>query len=157
MLQSKLAATMGNYPFEKCLEYLQSKGVVEQYDPDRTGRSHRETLLSQMGMIRRQGSPEGRRLLRRAIRRFLNGDDGGRRREMPVSDISRFTSVLKEHGDHLGKQPKYTEERASIEPTEYRVRVTLGDVTGEGRARSKKQAKHLASQEACRRLNLTNN
>jgi dsRNA-specific ribonuclease len=65
--------------------------------------------------------------------------------------------ILKEHGDHTGAKPKYTSETLSLEPPFYKVLVNLNGVTGEGRATTKKQAKHQASKDACQRLNFMDN
>lgn len=143
------------------MAYLHSKGVIEQHDLDKIGGDHREALLSRIGMTSREGSSDGRRLLGHAIRKFMNGDNGGGQRERPASafpDISRYTTLLKEYADHNKVVLEYTPETVSVEPPSYKSRVTLkgvaGDVTGEGTGRTKKEARHLASKRLYQRLGL---
>lgn len=138
--------------------YLHSKGVVEQHDLDRVGGGHCEALLYRIGMTSREGSTDRKRLLRRAIRKYMKGDNVGRQRHTPASgfpDIARYTSELKEYGDHNDVAPQYTPEILSTEPPLYRCRVALKGVTGEGMSRTKREARHLASKDLYQRLGLT--
>jgi dsRNA-specific ribonuclease len=65
--------------------------------------------------------------------------------------------ILKEYGDDIGEQPEYTSDMISLEPPVFKERVTLQGVTEEGTGRTRKEAKHRASQKACQRMRLPEN
>lgn len=119
--------------------------------------NHREILLSHIGVIVRQGSSDEKRLLRYAVRKFSHGRNVDGQKEDVQLDLSRFTTVLKEYGDHIGELPKYTSRPLSQEPPLFKYTVTLKGVKGEGTGRTMKKAKHQASKDACERLGLGGN
>jgi hypothetical protein len=105
-------------------------------------------------MIVRQGSAKEKRLVLHAVRKFKAGKAVESQRGDAPSDISRFTTLLKEYGDHIGEVPKYTSELLSQEPLLFKQCVRLRGVKGEGTGRTMKTARHYASKEACQRLGL---
>lgn len=145
---------MGDFRFAQCLEFLRSKNVADWKDLGTANPDHREILLSRIGMIVRQGSSNERRLVRHAVRMFSLGHKLEGQREDIQVDLSRFTSLLKEYGDHNGESPKYTHQTVSVEPPLFKYSVSLKGVRGEGTGRTMKMAKHQASKDACQRLDL---
>jgi dsRNA-specific ribonuclease len=105
-------------------------------------------------MIVRQGSSNERRLVRHAVRKFSLGHKLEGQREDVQVDVARFTTLLKEYGDHNDEPPKYTHQTVSVEPPLFKYSVTLKGVRGEGKGRTMKMAKHQASKDACQRLGL---
>ena len=75
---------------------------------------------------------------------------------VPLIDlpVSRFTSLLWEYAASLGAIPSYTPKTLSSFPPLYRVTVRLLDKTAHGEDKRKRTAKHLASQELCRALDI---
>jgi hypothetical protein len=74
-------------------------------------------------------------------------EDGG--------DISRYTGVLKEHGDRVGVIPVYGSETISSVPPLFRASVAFQQINVDADGRTKRLAKHRASKEACTRLGLS--
>ncbi len=70
-----------------------------------------------------------------------------RNTDATVSDW-HYTSKLKEKGDVESVTPVYEETRKREYPPLWSVTVTYDDVTATGEAKSKKEAKHLASKKA---------
>jgi hypothetical protein len=83
----------------------------------------------------------------------------------PVSPIPRiiagdrqlayYSMALKEHGDTIGREPRYDIEPSPVHPSQFRARVSVNGSVFDGEASTKKQAKHLASKEACHALGIT--
>lgn len=69
-------------------------------------------------------------------------------------ELAQYTMMLKEYGDHSGEVPVYNDEQLSLHPTLFKVSVRVAQRTFEGKSSTKKQAKHLASQQACDFLEL---
>lgn len=136
------------------MEYLHSRDVGNNKNLSDTNLDHRQALLSQIGMVVRQGSGKERRLILRAIRKFKIGKSIKAQRKGTPSDISRFTILLHEYGAHSGETPKYTSEVLSYDPPLFKQQVKLRRVKGEGTGRTMRTAKHQASREACKRLGL---
>lgn len=78
-----------------------------------------------------------------------------RRQEVADVNIALYTMVLKEFGDSSGDEPSYSSVQHSLDPPNFEVTVSVQGRVFEGRARTKKQAKHLASQKACQSLGLS--
>jgi hypothetical protein len=82
----------------------------------------------------------------------------------PVSTVPRniagdrqlayYSMALKEHGDTIGGEPRYDIEPSPVHPSQFRARVAVNGSFFEGEASTKKQAKHLASKEACHALGI---
>lgn len=68
--------------------------------------------------------------------------------------LAYYSMALKEHGDTIGREPRYDIEPSSVHPSQFRARVSVNGCSFDGEASTKKQAKHLASQEACRALGI---
>ncbi len=78
------------------------------------------------------------------------------RKIIPATAISaRYTTILKELGDENGVAPKYGVETMSLDPPMFKVTVSFRDITFEGTARTKKEAKHQASRQACEHFDQT--
>lgn len=74
--------------------------------------------------------------------------------EEPDLDLGKYTSALKERLDVVGFIPKYNFQNTSQTPPIFKAVVSFQEYVFEGRGRSKQQAKHEASREACRFLDL---
>lgn len=70
------------------------------------------------------------------------------------ADISKYTSILKEKGDVAGFMPQYNCKQITLMPSLWKAVVSFQDYVFEGSGRSKQQAKHVASREACKALGL---
>ncbi|KAK5165172.1 uncharacterized protein LTR77_009270 [Saxophila tyrrhenica] len=70
------------------------------------------------------------------------------------SNLPRYTMTLKEVGDAEGRQPCYSIRQLSLVPPDFEAVVQFRCSTYEGRASTKKKAKHLASRNACNGLNI---
>lgn len=73
------------------------------------------------------------------------------------SDLCKYTSVLKEKGDIAGFVPKYNFQNISQTPQtppNFKAVVSFWEYVFEGSGRTKNQAKHEASKEACKSLGL---
>jgi hypothetical protein len=64
----------------------------------------------------------------------------------------QYTHALKEKGDQESVDPKYDEARKRGYPPLWVVTVRYGNITEAGEAKSKRQAKHLASKKAWYKL-----
>jgi dsRNA-specific ribonuclease len=62
--------------------------------------------------------------------------------------------ALKEHGDESSVAPVYHTQTLSLEPSLFRATVTFQGFTFEGKAKTKKQARHYAAKEACEYLDI---
>jgi hypothetical protein len=60
----------------------------------------------------------------------------------------RYTLALKEKGDQESFVPRYDEAMQRERPPLWMVTVTYDNVTESGEAKSKREAKHLASKKA---------
>lgn len=69
-------------------------------------------------------------------------------------DVWKYTSALKEKGDRHGFVPAYNIQRVSLTPSVFKAVVSVQGYVFEGRGRSKQQAKHMASREACTALGI---
>ena len=68
--------------------------------------------------------------------------------------LAYYSMALKEHGDTIGREPRYDIEPSLVHPSQFRARVAVNGSSFEGEASTKKQAKHLASKEACLALGI---
>ena len=62
---------------------------------------------------------------------------------------AQYTMILKELGDESGVAPEYRLETLSMDPPIFKAHVSFRDMTFESTARTKKEAKHQASRQAC--------
>ena len=69
-------------------------------------------------------------------------------------DLPRYTSALKEYGDQQGVAYSCPTRQISTMPVRSRCVIQVEGRTYDGVARSKKEAKHLASQQACQLLGI---
>ena len=70
-------------------------------------------------------------------------------------DFSRYTTALQHHGDACGSLVSWTISQISTAPIRFRSIASFEDISCEGVAKNKKEAKHLASREACRILRIS--
>lgn len=68
--------------------------------------------------------------------------------------LAYYSMALKEHGDTIGREPRYDIEPSPVHPSQFRARASVNGPFFEGEASTKKQAKHLASKEACHALGI---
>jgi len=139
----------------------------------RNDKDYRACFLSLIGRIVRRGSAKEKRSLLATLRKFQNiaPQTSGFQQKTYAQDIptdarnlmetrsavsatSRFTGLLKEHGDQIGVTPQYRSQTVSLEPPLFKEILNFQGFTFEGQGRSKKQAKHQASKEACEFLGL---
>lgn len=71
------------------------------------------------------------------------------------AELPRYTMALKEYGDSSGPMPCYDFSCITLDPPLFRAKVTIGNLSFEESASSKKQAKHLASRRACQSLGVS--
>lgn len=167
------------FPYRKSLELLQAQGITSskhglgsaQHDPH-------PRLLALVGMIIRSGNEKETRAMISILRRHseastINGrqkaevpkpkEREDRTKVLPGGDTSRkvtpvsansaqYTMILKELGDESGVAPKYSLETLSMDPPLFKAQVSFRDITFESTARTKKEAKHRASRQACEHL-----
>lgn len=69
-------------------------------------------------------------------------------------DIAKYTSILKEKGDKAGFVPSYNFKQTQLMPPLFKAVVSFQDYVFDGSGRTKQQAKHVASREACNALGL---
>lgn len=68
------------------------------------------------------------------------------------TSVAQYTVQLKEQGDQEGVVPVYEENMQQEYPPRWRVDVTYRSIVGTGLAKSKKEAKHLASKDVLAKL-----
>ena len=78
-----------------------------------------------------------------------------RRQESNDENIALYTMALKEFGDSSGNEPSYSCVQHTLDPPLFEVTVSVKGRQFGGRAKTKKQAKHLASQKACQRFGIS--
>lgn len=71
------------------------------------------------------------------------------RRLSDDSDLPRYTMKMNEVVDAQGCRAQYTFETISLVPPEFEATLQFGDSVYKGKASTKKEAKHLASKNAC--------
>jgi hypothetical protein len=69
-----------------------------------------------------------------------------------ILELPRYTTALKEYGDRPESIIEWGEKRLSLSPSSWMAWVIVDGVTFEATAGYKKEAKHRASQSACRSL-----
>jgi len=72
----------------------------------------------------------------------------------PDPDLPKYSSILKEKGDVAGFVPIYNYQNVSQIPPIFKAVVSFENYAFDGKGRTKQQAKHEASREACRFLNI---
>lgn len=75
-------------------------------------------------------------------------------RYMPATDIGRYATALKEHGDQYGFVPTYEVVELSSVPPQFQATATVEGSSFEGIAKTKKQARHEAAKKACLTLHI---
>jgi Double-stranded RNA binding motif len=167
------------FPYRKSLELLLTQEITlsehglgsAQHDPH-------PRFLALVGMVMRTGSEKDKRtmvsILRRQSKASTNNgrqnanvpkpkEGEGRTKVFPGGDKSsngtpasansgQYTMILKELGDESGVAPNYSLETLSLDPPMFKAVVSFRDTTFESTARTKKEAKHQASRQACEHL-----
>ena len=167
------------FPYRKSLELLRNQGITSseiglgftQCDPH-------ATLLALVGLIIRTGNEDEKRTVISILRRRPEASTIDERQKaellkpkerekqtniFPWGDKScnvtlasannaRYTMILKELGDESGVSPKYSLETLSLDPPLFKATVSFLDITANSTARTKKEAKHQASRQACEHL-----
>jgi hypothetical protein len=157
------------------VSYLLAQGIITpQISVAGQCRNHPETLMMFIGSIVLQGGPRERMTLLTALRRYeaergieyedrvdsqsppeivqsplFSGNTAG-----PVRDIAFCSMALKEHGDKIGVIPNYDVRTISITPPHHLARLTFDGAVFEGKASTKKEARHVASKKACERFGI---
>jgi hypothetical protein len=69
-------------------------------------------------------------------------------------EMAKYTMALKEHGDRIVQKPlnKYSNE--SLNPPRVKCFVSFGGLEEHGEARTRKEAKHIASKKICEKLGI---
>lgn len=73
---------------------------------------------------------------------------------VPVTDLGRYATALKEHGDQRGFTPRYYVEELSRVPPLFKAKVHADGSVFVGLATSKKQARHKAAMKACSKMDI---
>lgn len=73
---------------------------------------------------------------------------------MPVADLGRYATALKEHGDQHGFVPVYKVTELSGMPPQFQASLMVEGSLFEGLAKTKKQARHEAAKTACLRMDI---
>jgi Double-stranded RNA binding motif len=167
------------FPYRKSLELLQAHGITSS-EPGLWSAQHdpHARLLALVGMTIRTGNEKEKQAMISILRRHseastINGQEKveepkskereDRTKVFPHGDISgkvttasansaQYTMILKELGDESGVPPKYSLETLSLDPPLFKATVSFRDITFESTARTKKEAKHQASRQACEHL-----
>jgi Double-stranded RNA binding motif len=164
------------FPYRKALDHLQAQGITSsEHGPGSTQHDPHPTLLALVGMIIRTGNEKEKwttiSILRRHPEAFtINNRQNAevpkpkeredRAKVFPRGDqplkatpasvnSAQYTMILKELGDESGVAPKYSLEILSLDPPRFKATVSFRDITFESTARTKKEAKHQASRQAC--------
>lgn len=174
---------MNRYPFEQRLRQLKLLGHLDS-DMTIEHASNNEFLgfATQLGMAYSAGDEDMKKKILQVVRTGrLDGHSshGSTLREpaeieqganesaaqpnLPMADnvtelgdidLPRFTSILKEYGDQQGVAYSWPTRQVSTMPVRFRCVIQMEDRTCDGIARSKKDAKHLASRKACQLLGI---
>lgn len=174
---------MTQYPFEQRIEQLKLLGQLDLGMPI-NNRSNNPFFVFAMGLgmaysagdeekknkvlqVVRSGRFDGRSshgsTLREPPEIGRGANEGGAPPDIPLPgdvteiddpDLPRYTSALKEYGDQRGQAYSWPTRQISTTPVRFRCIIRMDGRTYDGVARSKKQAKHLASREACQDLNI---
>ena len=172
---------MHRYSYREAWEHLHAKGITgHKSNFNDGGEDSRAALLSLVGAVVRHSSQDNKRILLLGLRKFGDGQEsepGSRPRPselrqyanaqrspqmaQPASQttvtpplIARSTVLLKEHGDQVGQSPQYSSQTVTLEPPLFKGIVCFNGLTFEGSGRTKREAKHQASKEACDYLGL---
>jgi len=181
-VDSLLQSQLDSYTYPQALEACEGQGLAspESNTYEHQG-NHRTALMILIGSVIRNKTNEERQILLHLIRTNinLNGSRNSRLNHsaassrssavetvtepMPLptpeyeSDLCKYTSVLKEKGDVAGFVPKYNFKNVSQTPQtppNFKAVVSFWEYVFEGSGRTKNQAKHEASKEACKSLGL---
>ena len=68
--------------------------------------------------------------------------------------LAHYSMALKEHGNSIGKEVLYDIRPSVLRPSMFRALVDVNGSRYEGEARTKREAKHLASRAACRAMKI---
>lgn len=79
-------------------------------------------------------------------------DDRPQNIENSAPELPRYTTALMEYGDRSGSIIEWTERQLSVSPLYWKAVLAVDGVAFEATAGNKKEAKHRASQSACRSL-----
>ncbi len=172
---------MRRYPFHQRLEALQARGIsVSEFGALNGEQDAYRALLSLTGAVVRKGNREQKALLISTLRNtasmrpsagprgissptsVADTDAGGEAHRWwssttkPVTnaEIAPYTMALKEHGDESSGTPDYHTQTLSLHPPSFKAIVTFKGLTFEGKAKTKKQARHYAAKKACEFLNI---
>ncbi|TIA47110.1 hypothetical protein D6C77_10344 [Aureobasidium pullulans] len=71
-----------------------------------------------------------------------------------LEEMAKYTMALKEHGDRMGKKPFDKSSTKSLNPPWFKWFLSFEGLEEYGEARSKREAKHIASKKMCERLGI---
>jgi len=172
---------MRRYPFHQRWEALQARGIsISEVGGLNGEQDAYRALLSLTGAVVRKGNREQKALLISTLRNtasmrpsagprgissptsVADTDAGGEAHRWwssttkPVTnaEIAPYTMALKEHGDESSGTPDYHTQTLSLHPPSFKAIVTFKGLTFEGKAKTKKQARHYAAKKACEFLNI---
>ena len=164
-VKTVFAAALRMYPYRKCFASLYKKGLLSGAIHGASDDEVFEQLMTAIGKIVRIGTSEVKRGLLATLHAGEaapmdmpeNGRTSTLRAEQPIgnpapADLAGYTMALKEYGDRHGDLPVYSYRTVSLSPHYFDCVATIGGRAFEAGAKSKKLARHLASQEACQSL-----
>ena len=172
---------MRAYPARPLLKALQARGISTSEFGDLDGKQDAYRALSSLtGAVVRKGNREQKALLISTLRdttsmgsssdvqdisrpsSVLTTDAGNDTNhwgastieEMTNAELAPYTMALKEHGDESSITPVYHTQTVSLYPPLFKATVAFKGFTFEGKAKTKKQARHYAAKEACKYLEI---
>jgi hypothetical protein len=172
---------MRRYPFHQRLEALQARGIsTSEFGTLNGEQDAYRALLSLTGAVVRKGNREQKALLISTLRNAASagssasprgisrpssvaandiGNEGQRWWSSTTpratnAEIAPYAMALKEFGDASSAAAVYHSQRLSLDPPLFRATVTFRGFTFEGKANTKKQARHYAAKEACEYLGI---
>lgn len=165
------------------MSVLRSRGISpSEFDASKEDEDAHWALVSLTGGVIRKGSRDQKALLISTLRIPLSmevptghrdstdsssvmnanpstDNDGQRWGELTSTgsndaELASYSTALKEYGDKLGIAPVYRVETLSTYPPHLKATMTFQGHTFEGEAKTKKQARHRAAQDACERFEI---
>nr|OQO28656.1 hypothetical protein B0A51_04767 [Rachicladosporium sp. CCFEE 5018] len=182
-LDSAMVLKMAQYPFERRIQQLKLLGHLNSDKPIENGSNNEFfEFATRLAMAYSTGGEATKKRIVQVVRNGrLDGPSGhastlheplktepsvnegtaSPAMDMPDSEaqiedpnLPRYTSALKEYGDRRGVAYSWPTRQISTMPVTFRCTIQMDGRTCSGVARSKKEAKHLASQKACQHLRI---
>lgn len=174
---------MTQYPFEQRIQQLELLGGLDSDDTvenrssneffefaTRLGRAYSaagETMKKRIGQVIRNGGHDGPSghgsTLHGSLETQPSVNEGAASPDIDIlngvaqiedPNLPRYTSAQKEYGDRRRVAYSWPTRQISAMPVTFRCTVQMDRRSWSGVAKSKNEAKHLASQQACQHLRI---